>query len=218
MRLAEHANNVTMKKLFLSLLLLILAACGSDAQKHAAIAAGATVLILGDSLSYGTGAGVGEDYPTLLAKSTGWNIINEGVPGDTSAGGLARLPALLEQHQPKLLIVELGGNDLLQQTAPSEITSNLKAILSQAKAQGIQTILVAIPEISALKATFGNLSDHPLYESVATETATPLIAEVFSDVLSDSKLKSDQIHANAKGYVVLSEKLGKQLKQLGFVN
>jgi acyl-CoA thioesterase I len=176
------------------------------------------VLVLGDSLSYGTGANQGEDYPTLLAKSTGWNIINEGIPGDTSAGGLARLPALLEAHQPKLLIVELGGNDLLRQKAPAEITGNLKAILSAAKAQGIASVLVAVPEISPLKAAFGNLTDHPLYENVATETATPLIAEVFSEVLSDGKLKSDQIHANAKGYAMVAEKFGEKLKELGFLD
>ena len=204
-----------MKKLIL-ICVLLLAACGADKPKFAAIPQGANVLILGDSLSYGTGANEGEDYPTLLAKSTGWNIINEGVPGDTTAGGLARLPDLLEVYQPKLLIVELGGNDLLHQTAPAEVTGNLKAILSLAKAQGIQTILVAIPEISPLKATFGNLTDHPLYETVATETATPLIADVFSDVLSDRALKADQIHANAKGYAVVSEKFGEKLKELGF--
>ena len=206
-----------MKKLIL-IFLFLLAACGGDKPKFAAIPAGTTVLILGDSLSFGTGANAGEDYPTLLAKSTGWNIINEGVPGDTTAGGLARLPDLLEQHQPKLLIVELGGNDLLHQTPTGEITGNLKAMLSLAKAQGIQTILVAIPEISPLKATFGNLTDHPLYEAVATETATPLIADVFSEVLSDRALKSDQIHANAKGYAVVSEMFEEKLRELGYLN
>ena len=77
-------------------------------------------------------------------------------------------------------------------------------------------VLVAIPEISPLKATFGNLSDHPLYEAIALETATPLIRDVFSDVLSDKKLKSDQIHANAKGYVVLAEEIGRELAEMGF--
>ena len=208
-----------MKKLIL-ICMLFLAACGADKPKFAAVPAGATVLILGDSLSYGTGANLGantgEDYPTLLAKSTGWNMINEGVPGDTTAGGLARLPDLLEVYQPKLLIVELGGNDLLHQTAPAEVTGNLKAILSLAKAQGIQTVLVAIPAISPLKAAVGNLSDHPLYEKLAKETNTPLIADVFSDVLSDRTLKADQIHANAKGYAVVSEQFGEELKELGF--
>ena len=207
-----------MKKLIYLLFILILASCGGSAPKHTAIPAGTTVLILGDSLSYGTGASLGEDYPTLLAKSTGWNIINEGIPGDTTAGGLQRLSQLLEQHQPKLLIVELGGNDLLHKTQPSEVISNLKGILSHAKAQGITTILVAIPDINPLKATFGNLSDHPLYAAIAKETTTPLIADVFSLVLSDRDLKSDQIHANAKGYAVVSQQIHEKLKELGFTN
>ena len=204
-----------MKKLFLILILLLLAACGGDKPKYATIVQGATVLILGDSLSYGTGANKGEDYPSLLAKTTGWNIINEGVPGDTTAGGLARLPALLEQHQPKLLIVELGGNDLLHQTAPTEITQNLSSILALAKVQGIQTILVAIPAFSPLKATFGNLSDHILYEEIAKQTSTPLIADVFSDVLSDRALKADQIHPNAQGYIEVGKQMDEKLKELG---
>lgn len=210
-----------MKKLIL-ICILFLAACGGDKPKFAAIPAGATVLILGDSLSYGTGANLGqntgEDYPTLLAKTTGWNIINEGVPGDTTAGGLARIPSLLEQHQPKLLVVELGGNDFLHHAPQTETIANLKAILAEAKANGVSTILVAIPEINALKAAVGSLSDHPLYEKLAKETNTPLIADVFSDVLSDRTLKADQIHANAKGYAVVSEKFGEKLKELGYLN
>lgn len=210
-----------MKKIIFLLLIVVAALAMAwsgedDVVKHAVIPQGATVLVLGDSLSYGTGANAGEDYPTLLAKSTGWNIINEGIPGDTSAGGLQRLPALLEAHQPKLLIVELGGNDLLRQAPQTEIVHNLKTILSMAKAQGVASVLVAIPEISPLKAAVGNLSDHPLYETIAKETATPLIADVFSDVLSDRDLKSDQIHANALGYRVISDKLYVKLQELGF--
>lgn len=206
------------KKLIYLLPVLILVGCGDSGEKYAAIPQGATVLVLGDSLSYGTGANTGEDYPTLLAKITGWNIINAGIPGETAAGGLERLPTLLEAHQPKLLIVELGGNDLLRHIPQSETAANLKAILSLSKAQSVKTILVAIPEISALKASMGNLSDHPLYENIAEETATPLIADVFSDVLSDRDLKSDQIHANAKGYAVMSDKLYVKLQELGFAN
>jgi acyl-CoA thioesterase I len=205
-----------MKKLIL-IFLLLLAACGAHKEKYASITQGATVLVLGDSLSFGTGANAGEDYPTLLAKSTGWKMINEGIPGNTSAEGLARLPALLETHQPKLLIVEIGGNDLLQQAPQIETIANLKAILAQSKAQGIASILVAIPEISPLKATFGNLSDHPMYATIAKETATPLIADVFSEVLSDKTLKSDQVHPNAKGYAVVSEKFAEKFKELGFL-
>jgi acyl-CoA thioesterase I len=204
-----------MQKLIL-LFLVLLAACGHH-EKYAAIPQGATVLILGDSLSYGTGANQGEDYPTLLAKSTGWKIINEGVPGNTSAEGLERLPALLEQENPKLLIVELGGNDFIHQLPQSDTIRNLKAILALAKAKGVKTILMAIPEMSPLKAAIGNLSDHPLYENIAKETTTPLVADVFADVLSDATLKSDQIHPNAQGYAMVSKNMTTKLKLLGFV-
>jgi acyl-CoA hydrolase len=203
-----------MKK-FILVLAILLSACGGG-EKHAAIPKGATVLILGDSLSYGTGANEGEDYPSLLAKTTGWEIINAGIPGNTSAEGLERLPRLLEQQKPELLIVELGGNDLLRQLPQSNTIANLKAILSLSKAQGVPTILVAIPEVSALRAAVGNLTDHPLYEDVAKETATPLIEDVFSEVLSDNALKSDQIHPNANGYGVVSNKIFEALKQMGF--
>lgn len=205
--------------LFLLLVFLSLgvAGCGKHKPQYATVPQGATVLVLGDSLSYGTGANPGEDYPTLLAKATGWKMINEGVPGDTSAGGLARLPALLEEHQPALLMVELGGNDFLHNLPEAETIANLKAILAQAKEKNIQVILVAIPEVSALKAVVGSLSDHPLYEKLAQETATPVLDDVFAEVLSDRSLKSDQIHANAKGYAVVSEKFVEKLKELGFV-
>ena len=105
-------GSITLKYLAICFITCCLAACNSK-EKLPAIPAGSTVLILGDSLSFGTGAGKGQDYPTLLAVNTGWNIINAGVPGDTSAQGLARLPDLLEVHQPTVLMVELGGNDFL---------------------------------------------------------------------------------------------------------
>ncbi|MES2579766.1 MAG: arylesterase [Pseudomonadota bacterium] len=209
-----------MKKYYVVLCILfatLIAAC-SESTKYAAIPKDATVLILGDSLSYGTGAMDGEDYPTLLAKTTGWKIVNKGIPGDTSAGGLERLPDLLTEYQPQLLIVELGGNDFLQQVPQSQTKANLEAILSLAKAQNIKTILLAIPEFNALRAAVGNLADHPMYEKLAKETATLLITDVFSDVLSDKALKADQIHPNAAGYSKVNEKIYKALKESGFAS
>jgi acyl-CoA thioesterase I len=208
-----------MKKYIALLFILfavMMAAC-SESEKFAAIPKDATVLILGDSLSYGTGAKDGEDYPTLLAQATGWKVINEGVPGDTAAGGLERLPDLLEEYQPKLLIVELGGNDFLQQLPKSQTEANLKAILTLAKAQNIPTILLAIPEFNALRAAVGSLSDHGLYEAIAKEAKVPLIKDVFSEVLSDRSLKADQIHPNAAGYLKVNQNIYESLQMLGFV-
>jgi acyl-CoA thioesterase I len=208
--------NILMKNIIF-IIFLVLLGCGESQIPRPAVLAGSTVLILGDSLSYGTGATPEQAYPKLLEKSTGWHIVNEGIPGDTSNGGLLRLPKLLEAHQPKLLIIELGGNDLLRQVPAKQVEENLKAMIQQAKLQGIPIALIAIPEISPFMAAVGNLSDHPLYARVAEETSVPLITDVFSDVLSDRALKADQIHPNALGYAEVATKMQTALERLGFI-
>ena len=79
----------------------LLAACGKSV-KLAAIAPGKTVLAFGDSVTFGTGAAPGEDWPSLIAARTGWRVINAGVPGDTAEAGKNRLPALLAEHRPEI--------------------------------------------------------------------------------------------------------------------
>ncbi|MGQ0442656.1 MAG: arylesterase [Methylophilaceae bacterium] len=208
--------NAEMKNLFyLFLLILFFSAC--RAEKLAAIPSGSTVVVLGDSLSYGTGAAENEDYPTLLAASTGWNIVNAGVPGDTTEDGLARLADLLAEHQPTLLVIELGGNDFLRGVSVSQTIANLKTIITEAKSKNITVLLVAIPAFSPLKAAIGGLSDHPLYEEMAEEMQVLLIEDIFSDVLSKNSLKADHIHPNAKGYRVVEENMRASLTELGLL-
>lgn len=203
--------------LLIALLPLILAACSSEPQ-FPPLPKGANVLILGDSLSHGTGAAEGEDYPSLLAANTDWNIINAGVPGDTSASGLQRLPDLLDRHEVDLLIVELGGNDFIRRVPQQETINNLRTILSEARANGIQPLLLAIPAFSPFGAAVGSLSDHELYRQLAKETDTPLVEDIFSDVLAKNALKSDPIHPNAEGYRLVEEGLRKALSKKGFLS
>ena len=115
-----------------------------------------------------------------------------------------------------MCIRDRGGNDFLQRQPPSETEASLRAILSLAKTQRVPTVLLAIPELSPIRAAVGNLSDHPLYENIAEETATPLVAEIFSEVLSDQALKSDQVHPNAEGYRVVHREMVEAFKQLGY--
>ena len=204
-----------MRQLCLFLLVALLAGCG--AQKQAAVPTGATVLVLGDSISYGTGADTGEDYPHLLAGDTGWRIINAGVPGDTSADGLARLPALLDQHAPRLLLVELGGNDFLKHLPRAETAANLEAILTLSRKRGIPAVLLGIPRPNLFGAAVGRLGDDPIFEEIASDTNTPLIGGVVGDVLSSRELKSDPVHPNAAGYRRLAAGLREALKGLGFL-
>lgn len=205
------------RNIFLAAILSLLLAACSDEQRYTPLPKTATVAILGDSLSYGTGAAKGQDYPSLLAANTGWNIINAGVPGDTSADGLERLQDLLENHEIDLLIVELGGNDFLKRVPESETMNNLKTILTEIKANNIQPLLIAIPEFSPFGAAVGSLSDHALYEQLAEETGTPLIEDIFSDVLGKNALKSDPIHPNAEGYRIIEENLREALSKKGFL-
>lgn len=175
------------------------------------------MLVVGDSVTYGTGASPGEDYPTLLARLTGWNVINAGVPGDTTEGGLKRLPSLLEAHAPQLLLVELGGNDFLRRLPSSQTRHNLKAILSQARARGVPAVLVAVPRPNLMGAALRSLSDDPLYADLAEETQTPLIADILSETLSRNELKADPIHPNAAGYRRVAEGMAEELRALGFL-
>lgn len=206
------------KNLFVIFLLaMLITACGNG-QQYSAIPAKSTVVILGDSLTYGTGAGENQDYVSMLASNTGWIVVNAGVPGNTSSDGLERLPELLDAHKIDLLIVELGGNDFLKRLPEAKTISNLKAILAQVKARKIQAVLLAIPEFSPIGAAFGNLSDHPLYEKLAKETNTPLVEDLFSDVLANNGLKSDPIHPNAEGYRMVEDNLRKALIKMGFLS
>lgn len=211
-----------LKKLVWVVCILLLVVACSREQQYPNLPIKSNVVILGDSLTYGTGANKGEDYATILASNTGWNVLNKGVPGDTSSDGLARLADILNAHEtdePKidLLIIELGGNDFLRRVPEAETLSNLRTILAQAKASRIPTVLLAIPQFSPMGAAFGNLSDHPLYAKLAKETSTPLVKNVFSKVLGKSNLKSDQVHPNAEGYRVVAIELHDAFIKLGFV-
>ncbi len=200
---------------FLLILSFLLAAC-SPQVKTEPIPQGAMVLVLGDSLAFGTGAGEGKSYPALLATKTGWNVVNAGIPGDTTAGGLARLPELLSEEEPKLVIVELGGNDFLRRIPRQDTESNLMKIVEECRSRKIPAILVAVPGPSIVGAAFHALSDDPVYEEVSKKTGAPLVSGVISKVLSDPELRSDQIHANEEGYREIADGIATSLSELGY--
>lgn len=195
-------GNPGSRRYFLGALLAatMLAACGRKPVVGRKIAAGATVLALGDSLTFGTGATPETSYPTVLARLTGWNVVNAGIPGDTSAQALARLPALLQEHSPQLVLVGIGGNDFLRRMSETDTRANIRRICEQALAGGAQVMLIAVPAPSAAAVIAGSLSDHPLYQEIADSLRLPLHAKGWSTVLANAALRSDQIHANAQGY------------------
>ena len=152
---------LTRRKFLTYTSVLLLAACGSKSgKKQTKIAADSTILALGDSLTYGYGASPAESYPAQLQKLTGWDIINGGISGDTSAQALSRLPALL-QRKPKLVIISIGGNDFLRKLPEAETRNNIAEIIESVQKENIPAVLVGVPHLS-VGALFGHLSDHPL--------------------------------------------------------
>lgn len=165
------------------------------------VAAGATVLALGDSLTHGTGAGAEQaSYPAVLARLTGWRVINAGVPGDTSAMALARTPALLEEIRPALVLLGIGGNDFLRRMDEGAVRANLQRIIERARAAGAQLLLIAVPRPTLAARFTGSLTDHPMYGELAEALRLPLHRQGWAEVLGDERLRSDAIHANAAGY------------------
>ena len=193
---------------------LLLSACGKT-PKLPAVAAGASVLAFGDSVTYGTGASPGEDWPSLLAARTGWQVVNAGIPGDTAQAGTTRIQPLLDEHQPRLVIIEIGGNDFLRRRSQSAVKEDIRQIIATVKAAGAQPVLVAVPELSLLGLVAKKASDAPLYEALAEEEHIPLIADVFSDVLSRPELTADKIHPNARGYQEMASGIHASLQHMG---
>jgi len=193
----------------------LLAACGREAARHATVPAGATVLAVGDSLTFGTGAPTEAAYPARLAALTGWTVVNAGVPGNTSTQARERLPRLLAEHAPRLVLLSIGGNDFLRQLPEEQTRTNIAAMLDEIRATGALAVLVAVPRPSVMAALLSSLDDHPLYEALAKERRVPLFASGWSSVLSDPALKADRIHGNAAGYERFARDLHEFLREAG---
>ena len=188
--------------------------CGSE-PTQTALPAGSTVVALGDSLTYGYGANNETAYPTVLAELSKWNVVNAGVNGDTSADVLTRVNEITEQN-PDLVLLGVGGNDVLQRIAPDTTRANIIATIDTLQSNNIDVVLIAEPHLST-SALFGKASDNPLYEDIAEAEGIPLYSDGWSTVLSDEALKSDNIHANAAGYRQFAEGLHDYLKDEGWV-
>lgn len=191
-------------------------ACGRVAKLRA-VPSGSVVLAFGDSVTFGTGAAPGEDWPSRLAAMTQWSVVNAGIPGDTAEAAKGRLQALLDDHQPALVIVELGGNDFLRRRSSSAVKSDLREIVRAIKAAGISVVLVAVPEPSLLGVVTRKPSDAAIYAELGSEENVPVVDGVFADVLSRPVPRADAIHPNADGYRQMADGIFQRLKKLGLV-
>ncbi len=202
-----------------ALLPILLAAlfAGCTPKKAEPLPPGSVVLALGDSITAGHGLTPEQAWPAHLADRTGWKVVNGGVSGNTTGDALARLPGLLDEHAPRLVLVTLGGNDMLRKLPETRTRQDLVRILELAKGRNAPPVLIATPKPSVAGAVFQNLSAPVFYAEVAKDRQVPLIADAVSDVLSDPALKLDPLHPNAEGHRALAGRVFDGLRKLGYV-
>jgi len=204
-----------MRLRWLLLVAALLSAC--SAPKEAPLPPGAVVLALGDSITAGYGVDQDQAWPALLAQRSGWVVVNGGVTGDRSGDALARLPGLLDEHGPALLLLEIGGNDMLRKLPLGETVSNIERILDLARQRGVRTVLMAIPRPSVAGAVFASLSPAGFYREVAERNHIPLLEDEVSEVLSQREFTLDPLHPNAAGHAALAEKSAATLREIGLL-
>ena len=187
----------------------LLGACGRNSPKLTRLPVDTVILTFGDSLTFGTGAANGQSYPAQLELMIGRKVVASGIPGEVSAAGLARLPAVLDEVQPKLVVLCHGGNDILRRMSDSQTADNLKAMIRLAKSRGADVVLIGVPK----PGIFPSTAD--FYGDVASEFGIPHEDSVLKKVLTDASLKSDAVHPNGVGYGRVAEAISAILRSSG---
>lgn len=191
----------------LSAALLVLGACGND--RLAELPDDAVLLAFGDSLTAGNGVSEAEAYPAILRSLTGMTVINAGISGEVTSEGLARLPDLLNQHSPDLVILLEGGNDILQNRSMSEAKANLARMIELSRNSGAAVVLIGVPR----KSLFASTAE--IYQELAEEYEVPLEGGIVGSLLKKPSMKSDAVHFNAAGYRALAEAVFELLEDAG---
>lgn len=183
-----------------------------------AMAAAPRILALGDSLTAGYGLPPGESFPTqlqakLAADGFPAEVINAGVSGDTTAGGLARLHWALGD-KPQYALVELGANDMLRGLDPDEAYANLDKILAQLKGAQVQTLLLGMRAAANWGPAYQHRFD-AIYPKLAAKWKVPLYPFFLAGVALDPKLtQADGLHPNAQGVAVIVARLAPAVERL----
>ncbi|MCE0488873.1 multifunctional acyl-CoA thioesterase I/protease I/lysophospholipase L1 [Pantoea sp. Mb-10] len=180
------------------------------------VAAADTLLVLGDSLSAGYRMAATAAWPSLLDKA--WqqqpHVVNGSISGDTVSQGLARLPGLLKQHQPRWVLIELGGNDGLRGFAPQAIEADLKKIVDAVIAADAKPLLMQI----RLPANYGRRYTEAfsaIYPRLAQDYHLPLLPFFMEQVyLKPEWMQQDGIHPNQDAQPFIADVMAKQLAPL----
>ena len=197
-------------------LVLVLFALVSSAS---AAAPAPVVLVVGDSISAGYGLAPGEVWVALLEQRLReerypHRVVNASISGDTTAGGRARLPALLKEHRPSVVVIELGGNDALRGQPLAGTRTNLDAMVAAAQAAGAKALVVGMKLPPNYGPAYVREFDRLFGDVAATRRAAivPYLFEGFGEDLS--LFQPDQVHPTAKAQQRMLDTVWPALKPL----
>lgn len=191
-------------------LLRRLAAALSLSLLMAGTAAAQTLLVVGDSISAGYGLEPGQGWVDLFRmrlaeQAPAWTLVNASISGDTSSGGRARLPGLLAQHRPALVLIELGANDGLRGQPPAVLEQNLTRMIEAARQQGARVVLLGMQ----LPPNYGPRYTRDfaaVYPQVAQQHRVPLVPFLLEGVGGvPAMVQADGLHPNAAAQPKLLE-------------
>ncbi len=205
-----------MKRLWILFVLI----AASVPANGAAPAETPVILVFGDSISAGYGlAHVEQGWAALLQtrlkdQGYGYQVVNASVSGETTAGGLARLPRALMLHQPKIVILELGGNDGLRALPIAQMRANLTAMVDLSTAAGAKVLLLGM----RMPPNYGpdyTEQFSACYGDLARDKKLPLVSFLLNGIaLVPGLMQADGIHPNAKGVAVIVENILPKVEEL----
>ena len=184
-----------------------------------AYGAGRTVVVVGDSLSSGYGLGTEQSWVAILedrlgSEAYGYEVVNASIAGDTSAGGLSRLPRLLQTYTPEIVIIELGGNDGLRGLPVARLEENLSRMIELVQAAGAKPLLTGIQ----IPPNYGPAYTEQftaVYPKLAEHYDIPLVGFLMDGIALDPTLmQADRIHPNASGQEPMFENVWQVLAGL----
>jgi len=192
-------------------LCLFLFACTSTQPALSQLPDNAVILAFGDSLTSGVGAPPGSSYPEVLETLIHRKVIKSGISGEVSGEGVVRLPGELSMHKPKLVLLCMGGNDILRKMDLEKTSNNIRQMVQMIRDSGAEVVLIGVPKPGLV------LSIAPFYKKISKDTGVPLEGLLLADILADNKLKADAIHPNAEGYRLLAQGIAAFLRKAGAV-
>ena len=200
---------ITPFKSLLLVLCAVLALSACTEKSLQALQPGDKILAFGDSLTEGKGVSRDQAWPAVLEAISGFRVVNAGVSGEITAEGLARLPSVLDEVRPRLMVLLHGGNDILRNLSARQAADNLAAMIEMARARGIAVVLVGVPE----KKLFSDVA--PMYPELAERFELVFEDSVIADLLRSPSKKSDSVHFNAAGYREIAQTLADLLDDAG---